>query len=103
MSLEDNLFEQRLHRAREIEALGFRPFGQRFDFVGADPVHEPIEVLPERRTSLAITPKGEALLRETIRNRIAWLARVMESRLTPDERNTLRAAALLMERIARQS
>jgi DNA-binding MarR family transcriptional regulator len=56
-----------------------------------------------RRTSLAITPKGEALLRETIRNRIAWLARVMESRLTPDERNTLRAAAPLMERIARQS
>jgi DNA-binding MarR family transcriptional regulator/catechol 2,3-dioxygenase-like lactoylglutathione lyase family enzyme len=53
-----------------------------------------------RRTSLAITPKGEALLRETIRNRIAWLARVMESRLTPDERDTIRAAALLMERIA---
>src|SRR3984957_7900135 len=53
-----------------------------------------------RRTSLAITPKGEALLRETIRNRIAWLARVMESRLTADERATLRAAAGLMERIA---
>src|ERR1700677_1105239 len=53
-----------------------------------------------RRTSLAITPKGEALLRGTIRKRITWLARVMESRLTPDERDTIRAAALLMERLA---
>ena len=53
-----------------------------------------------RRTSLAITAKGEALLRETIRKRIAWLAHVMESRLTPEERETIRAAALLMERIA---
>jgi DNA-binding MarR family transcriptional regulator len=53
-----------------------------------------------RRTSLAITAKGEAILRETIRKRIAWLARVMESRLTPEERDTMRAAALLMERLA---
>jgi DNA-binding MarR family transcriptional regulator len=53
-----------------------------------------------RRTSIAITDKGEMLLRGTIRKRVAWLARVMESRLNPDERDTLRAAALLMERIA---
>jgi DNA-binding MarR family transcriptional regulator len=52
-----------------------------------------------RRTLLAITPKGEALLLSTIRNRVAWLARVMETRLSPAERDTLRAAALLMERI----
>ena len=32
MSLEDDLFEQRAARVREIEALGYRPFGQRFDF-----------------------------------------------------------------------
>ena len=32
MSLEDDLLEQRLRRIREIEALGFRPYGQRFDF-----------------------------------------------------------------------
>jgi lysyl-tRNA synthetase class 2 len=32
MSLEDDLFEQRLDRTREISALGFRPYGQRFDF-----------------------------------------------------------------------
>ncbi|HEY2843763.1 MAG TPA: OB-fold nucleic acid binding domain-containing protein, partial [Bryobacteraceae bacterium] len=31
MSLEDDLFAQRLRRTAEIEALGFRPYGQRFD------------------------------------------------------------------------
>ena len=32
MSLEDELFEQRAARVREIEALGYQPFGKRFDF-----------------------------------------------------------------------
>ena len=32
MSLEDDLFAQRLRRTAEIEALGFRAYGQRFDF-----------------------------------------------------------------------
>jgi lysyl-tRNA synthetase class 2 len=32
LSLEDELFEQRAARVREIEALGYRPFGRRFDF-----------------------------------------------------------------------
>ena len=32
MSLEDELFEQRAARVREIEALGYKPFGKRFDF-----------------------------------------------------------------------
>ncbi len=32
MSLEDELFEQRAARVHEIEALGYRPFGKRFDF-----------------------------------------------------------------------
>ena len=31
MSLEDDLLEQRLRRIREIEALGFRAYGQRFE------------------------------------------------------------------------
>jgi DNA-binding MarR family transcriptional regulator len=53
-----------------------------------------------RRTSLAITPKGEELLKGTIRKRIMWLARVMNSRLSPQERETLRAASFLIERIA---
>ena len=32
MSLEDGLFDQRVARIREIEALGYSPFGKRFDF-----------------------------------------------------------------------
>jgi lysyl-tRNA synthetase, class II len=37
MSLEDDLFEQRLKRAAEIEGLGFRAYGQRFDFTHTIP------------------------------------------------------------------
>src|ERR1700691_180262 len=37
MSLEDDLFEQRRHRLSEIQALGFRPYGQRFDFTHTIP------------------------------------------------------------------
>ncbi len=37
MSLEDELLQQRLERIREIEALGFRPYGQRFDFTHTIP------------------------------------------------------------------
>ena len=37
MSLEDDLLEQRLRRVAEIEALGFRPYGQRFDFTHTIP------------------------------------------------------------------
>jgi lysyl-tRNA synthetase, class II len=37
MSLEEDLFEQRLRRTAEIEALGFRPYGQRFDFTSTIP------------------------------------------------------------------
>ena len=32
MSLEDELFEQRLHRAQEMESAGLEPYGKRFDF-----------------------------------------------------------------------
>ena len=32
MPLEDDLIEQRIERTRQIEALGFRPYGQRFDY-----------------------------------------------------------------------
>src|SRR5476649_2949607 len=32
MSLEDDLLKQRLARIREIEALGYQPYGRRFDF-----------------------------------------------------------------------
>ena len=32
MSLEDELYSQRIQRIAEIEALGFLPYGHRFDF-----------------------------------------------------------------------
>jgi lysyl-tRNA synthetase, class II len=37
LSLEDELFEQRAARVREIEALGYLPFGKRFDFTSTVP------------------------------------------------------------------
>jgi len=37
LSLEDGLFEQRAARVSEIEALGFKPYGQRFDFTHTIP------------------------------------------------------------------
>ncbi|HEY1340320.1 MAG TPA: lysine--tRNA ligase [Bryobacteraceae bacterium] len=37
MSLEDELLKQRLSRTREIEALGYRPYGRRFDFTHTIP------------------------------------------------------------------
>jgi lysyl-tRNA synthetase class 2 len=37
LSLEDELFEQRLRRAQEIDAMGFRAYGQRFDFTTTIP------------------------------------------------------------------
>lgn len=37
MSLEHELLQRRLARVREIEALGFKPYGQRFDFTHTVP------------------------------------------------------------------
>ena len=37
MSLEDELLKQRLGRIREIEALGYRPYGRRYDFTHTIP------------------------------------------------------------------
>jgi lysyl-tRNA synthetase, class II len=37
LSLEDDVFEQRFDRVREIELLGFRAYGQRFDFTHTVP------------------------------------------------------------------
>jgi lysyl-tRNA synthetase class 2 len=60
LSLEDELFEQRAARVHEIKALGFLPFGKRFDFTCTIPgilqqygnaVAE--ELTPEIRVSIA--------------------------------------------------
>ena len=60
MSLEDELFEQRAARVHEIEALGYRPFGKRFDFTRTVPEvlreygdKTAEELLPEIRLKLA--------------------------------------------------
>ncbi len=37
MSLEDDLYDQRIQRISEIEALGFSPYGHRFDFTHTIP------------------------------------------------------------------
>jgi lysyl-tRNA synthetase, class II len=37
LSLEDELFEQRAVRVREIESLGYKPFGKRYDFTHTIP------------------------------------------------------------------
>ena len=37
MSLEDDLLKQRLARIREIEALGYRAYGRRYDFTHTIP------------------------------------------------------------------
>jgi DNA-binding MarR family transcriptional regulator len=53
-----------------------------------------------RRAILWITPKGEDLLRQTMRKRVAWLNAAIEATLSDTERETLRAAADLLERLA---
>src|ERR1700730_4729485 len=37
LSLEDDLYDQRIQRIAEIEALGFQPYGHRFDFTHTIP------------------------------------------------------------------
>jgi lysyl-tRNA synthetase class 2 len=60
LSLEDGLFEQRVARIREIEALGYSPFGKRFDFTHTVPeilrdysAKTAEELLPEIRVKVA--------------------------------------------------
>jgi lysyl-tRNA synthetase class 2 len=60
LSLEDGLFEQRAARVREIEALGYQPFGKRFDFTSTIPAvlagygdKTAEELVPEIRISIA--------------------------------------------------
>ena len=60
MSLEDELLKQRLCRIREIEALGYRPYGRRFDFTHTIPAiladygtKQAEELVPEVRVRVA--------------------------------------------------
>ncbi len=53
-----------------------------------------------RRTTIAITPAGLAVLQQTARKRASWLADVMTSELSPIERDLLRLTVGLIERLA---
>jgi lysyl-tRNA synthetase class 2 len=60
LSLEDNLLEQRLTRIREIEALGHRPYGRRYEFTHTIPdilaeysAKTAEELVPELRVRVA--------------------------------------------------
>jgi lysyl-tRNA synthetase, class II len=60
LSLEDGLFEQRIARIHEIEALGYSPFGKRFDFTHTVPdilrdysAKTTDELIPEVRVKVA--------------------------------------------------
>jgi lysyl-tRNA synthetase class 2 len=61
LSLEDALLDQRIDRIKQIEALGFRAYGQRFDFT---------HTIPEILARYSATG-GEALEAERITVRIA--------------------------------
>ena len=56
MSLEDELLEQRVRRTAEIEALGFRAYGQRFDFTHTIP-HILAEYSAKTEAELADKPR----------------------------------------------
>jgi DNA-binding MarR family transcriptional regulator len=53
-----------------------------------------------RRQLLEITPDGRAALTGDMQMRDAWLAKAMDSELSDGERELLRTAAKLMERLA---
>ncbi len=74
MSLEDGLFEQRAARVREIEALGYRPFGKRFEFTHTVP-----EILSEfsEKTAEELAPLAlEGAARVRIAGRIQTVRRM---------------------------
>ena len=55
MSIEDELFERRLERAREMGSAGLRPYGRRFDFT-----HEIPEAIAQfsSKDATELTPDG---------------------------------------------
>jgi DNA-binding MarR family transcriptional regulator len=59
--------------------------------------HDPTD---RRRTIVRITPAGASTLVRDLRERDVWLAAAMEVTLTPVERELLRLAAALLDRLA---
>jgi lysyl-tRNA synthetase class 2 len=69
LSIEDDLFEQRLERIRAIEALGFQAYGHKFDFTATVP-----EIVAQfgSKTAEELTPEN----RVTIAGRIHTIRRM---------------------------
>lgn len=55
-----------------------------------------------RRLLIALTPAGKKALAADVRKKEAWLARVMEQRLSPDEQRILAHACHLLDRLTEE-
>lgn len=54
-----------------------------------------------RKVTISLTEAGHATVTETVRKRDAWITQQLRA-LTPEERETLAAAAIIMRRLATQ-
>ncbi|MGP6190577.1 MAG: MarR family transcriptional regulator [Vulcanimicrobiaceae bacterium] len=63
-------------------------------------VERDVDEADRRRAVITITPQGESLLRSAMRRRVASLGRLLDTQLSGSERDTLRAGAVLMHRLA---
>ncbi len=70
------------------------------DLVAAELISRADNPTDRRQVLLRITPTGTTLVREDRRRRDSFLAQAMESTLTPTERELLRLAAGLMDRLS---
>jgi DNA-binding MarR family transcriptional regulator len=59
-----------------------------------------VDEADRRRSTITITQSGIETLRNTARNRESWLARAVSASLSDTEREVLRIAIPLMERLA---
>ena len=70
------------------------------DLVGTELISRADNPTDRRQVLLKITPAGTTLVREDRRRRDSFLAQAMESTLTPTERDLLRLAAGLMDKLS---
>ena len=70
------------------------------ELVGSELISRAENPADRRQVLLKITPAGETLVREDRRRRDTFLTKAMEATLTPTERELLRLAAALMDKLA---
>jgi DNA-binding MarR family transcriptional regulator len=70
------------------------------DLVAAEFISRADNPMDRRQVLLKITPVGAAFVREDRRRRDTFLSQAMESTLTPTERELLRLAAGLMDKLS---